>query len=66
MTQNDLIAEHLASGQEIDPMTALRDYGIFRLAARIYDLRGEGLLIAERTVRAGKKHWSAYKLAFQH
>lgn len=35
------IMQHLREYGEIDPMTALREYGIYRLGARIYDLRKE-------------------------
>lgn len=43
MTQNDLIKEHLKKGKKITPMEALVNYGCFRLAARIKDLREGGL-----------------------
>ena len=32
----------LKAGARINPMSALRDLGIFRLGARIYDLRANG------------------------
>lgn len=66
MSQVDQIAEWLAAGKEIDPRTALREFGCFRLAARIFELRDQGLSIAERTEYAGKKHWSVYRLAIPH
>lgn len=38
----DTVARHLRSRGEITPMQALVTYGIYRLAARIHDLRNEG------------------------
>jgi hypothetical protein len=42
MTQNELILAHLKTGKTITPMEALREYGCFRLAGRIYDLKEDG------------------------
>jgi hypothetical protein len=39
VTQTDQILAHLKTGRPLDPLTALGEYGCFRLAARIYDLR---------------------------
>jgi len=44
-TQTDMIRKHLESGKAITALVALDRYGIFRLAARIKDLRDEGYLI---------------------
>ena len=40
--QNKQILDHLKRGTSITPMGALRLYGCFRLAARIYELRADG------------------------
>lgn len=50
MTQNERILRHLEEIGTIDPMTALRDYSIMRLAARISDLRSQGYNISCRMV----------------
>jgi hypothetical protein len=42
MTQNKMILNHLQQYGKINPLTALKDYGCFRLSARILDLRKEG------------------------
>lgn len=42
MSQEQQILEHLKSGKTLDPMTALREFSCFRLAARINDLRNDG------------------------
>ena len=41
-SQNKQILDHLKRGIDITPMSALRLYGCFRLAARIHDLRADG------------------------
>lgn len=62
MTQNDAIREHLMSGKSITPLDALRDYGCFRLAARIDQLRKQGYCITtEFQTRNGKKY-ASYRL----
>ena len=45
MTQKEMLRWHLENVGEIDPQTALREYGIMRLASRICDLRREGMEI---------------------
>lgn len=60
MTQNDMIRAHLQSGKAITPLDALREYGCFRLAARIADLRREGLDIETLTVQSNGKAYASY------
>ena len=47
-SQNQRIKKHLKSGKEINPYQALRLYGCFRLGARIFDLKKEGMKIKRR------------------
>lgn len=42
MTQNEKILRHLQDHGEITPAEAYEDYGVYRLAARIADLRKVG------------------------
>lgn len=42
MTQLEHLKRHLKSGRSITPLEALGLYGIFRLAARIKELRDKG------------------------
>ena len=42
MNQNDMILVALKNGERITPLTALENFGCFRLSARIWDLRNEG------------------------
>ena len=69
-SQNKRIRKHLESGRNLTPLDALYQYGCFRLGARIYDLRREGLRITAKTVEAtsqsvynGKKHFTQYSLS---
>ena len=62
MTQVDQIRRHMEEHGSITSITALERYGCFRLAARIYDLRGMGHEIdAQRwKTRSGKtvaRYW---------
>lgn len=66
MSQNDRILAHMLTGAELTPLEALDRFGCLRLAARVYELRREGIDIAERTVREGRKHWSAYRLGIPY
>ncbi len=45
VTQKRLILEHLKRFGSIEPMTALREYGCYRLSGRISELRSEGVSI---------------------
>lgn len=62
MNQTDSILDHLKSGRSITPLEALELYGVFRLGARILDLRREGYDIQTETVHQNKKHFAKYHL----
>ena len=52
------IKKHLQSGKSITPLEALYSFGCFRLGARIWDLRNEGMKIKSERLEitsAGKK-----------
>jgi len=48
-TQTQQIRAALESGESITPLDAWQKFGCMRLAARIKDLRDEGLFIETRT-----------------
>lgn len=50
MNQKERILRHLETYGDITPMDALRDYGIYRLGARIFELRKEGHAIRKELV----------------
>ena len=49
-TQCKDVLIHLEANGQIDPLIALNDYGIMRLAARIKDLRNKGFTIHSEMV----------------
>lgn len=56
MTQRDMIREHLQRFGSIEPLTALSQYGCYRLGAVIFNLRhDEGLNIETKIVEAKSK-----------
>lgn len=69
-SQNKRIRKYLESGKSLTPLDALYQFGCFRLSARIYDLRDQGLRIKAETkeitspaVYGGKKHFTQYSLS---
>ena len=48
-TQSERVLEYMATYGSITPLEALRDLGVFRLAARIHDLRREGHNVVKGT-----------------
>lgn len=62
MNQKQQIAKYLSKGKSITPMDALKKFGCFRLAARIADLRNEGVNIATKIVTKEGKSYASYKL----
>jgi hypothetical protein len=44
-SQLNRIKKHLQAGKSISPMIALREFGCLRLAARISDLKEQGMRI---------------------
>jgi hypothetical protein len=59
--QASVILDHLNQGDSITAIDALNNYGCFRLAARIHELRKEGWDIQERIVKgANGKRYSQY------
>ena len=62
-TQLENIREYLERGGELTPLDALRQFGCLRLAARINDLRRDGLAIDTLASEAKGKRFAAYRLA---
>jgi hypothetical protein len=62
MTQAEAIRAHLESGLDLTPITALDLYGVFRLAARVDELRDEGMDIETIIEKRGRKRYARYKL----
>ena len=68
MTQCDRILRHLEDLGSITSLEAIRDYGIYRLASRITDLKKRGYYIISETKTGSNRygeptHWKVYRLA---
>jgi hypothetical protein len=48
-TQNKRLLNAMKAGAVVDPMYALNQLGIYRLASRVYDLRKAGIAINKAT-----------------
>ncbi len=62
MTQNQQIANYLSKGKAITPIQALNKFNCFRLAARISDLRNDGLKIITKIVTKEGKSYASYSI----
>lgn len=67
ITQCDRILRHLRDYGSITSLTAMKEYGIMRLASRISDLKAQGYMF-HVTVKTGKNryneptHYNVYRL----
>jgi hypothetical protein len=65
-TQLDHLRAHLKTGRTISPLEALGLYGMFRLAARVKELRNAGWdITTEVRYDPNHKPYATYKLAEQ-
>lgn len=62
MSQTDQIRAALIFGRSLTPLDALNEFGCFRLAARVADLRREGLDIECKTETTNGKRYARYQL----
>lgn len=62
MSQRTQILQYLRAHGHITPLTALRDLGVMRLAARIEELRTKGHLIETCMTKHGRKKYATYVL----
>lgn len=61
-TQKELVLERLKEGRSITPLEALSEYGCFRLAAVICELRKDGYGIETEMVTVNGKTYASYTL----
>ncbi|MFA5715179.1 MAG: helix-turn-helix domain-containing protein [Candidatus Paceibacterota bacterium] len=59
-SQNKQVLTWLKSGQSLTNFQAASYFSIYRLSARIYDLRKRGNNIKSELEFDGSKHWSRY------
>lgn len=63
MTQNDTLLNHMMTGRSISPLEALGLYGVFRLAARMFELKAKGVDIQKVTkVDINGKQYAEYSI----
>jgi hypothetical protein len=63
MSQNQQIANYLQKGRKLTAIDALNKFGCFRLAARIADLRNDGMNIKTTIVKLkNKKQIAQYSI----
>jgi hypothetical protein len=62
MSQTEKIKNYLQKGKKISPILALNKFGCFRLAARIRELKDQGLNVKTEIVYTGNKHHAVYSL----
>jgi len=60
--QTKQILAHLESGKSITPIDALNLFGVFRLSARIKNLRDQGHKVVTDMIQSGDKRFASYRL----
>lgn len=63
ITQCDKILRHLKDYGSINPLEALGQYGIMRLASRITDLKRRGHLITKETKKSKNRYGETVRYA---
>lgn len=61
-SQNQNVLKHLKSGKTLTALQALNWYGVFRLAARVLDLKAAGHDIITTPIQRGAKRFASYSL----
>ena len=61
-SQNKVLRKHLESGKSISPLMALNRFGIYRLAARIRNLKDDGMNISTTMIYLNPVKFAKYKL----
>ena len=59
-SQSKVILDHLLEGKSLTALDALNEYGCFRLAARVHELRKDGYDIEEQIVERNGKRYASY------
>lgn len=66
-SQNEMVLEHLMTGRSITPLEAIGVYGIYRLAARVCELKKAGYVIESEVRRdKNKKPYARYFMPAFH
>lgn len=63
MTQEQRLLQYLKDHGSINPLQALQELGIFRLAARVNDLRNSGVAITSRSTKVTNRFGEECRVA---
>lgn len=63
MSQTSDVLAYIEKYGSIDPIRAMNDLHVMRLASRIADLRKAGIPIETEIVSTGRTRWAVYKKA---
>jgi len=66
MTQEERVLKYLEEFNSINALQALRDCGVFRLSARIYNLRQDGHDIETKRVNVTNRYGEQVSIAEYH
>lgn len=61
-SQNEILKKWLKKHKEITPLKAFNELGIYRLSARILDLKSEGMNIETKMMYANPVKYAKYVL----
>jgi len=62
MSQLNKIKQKLQTGASLTAIDAFEEFGCFRMAARIADLRNQGMNIKTTIIEKNKKRFASYQL----
>lgn len=63
MTQTDQVYKYLKDFGAITPLDALRDLGIFRLGARVFELRDRGIKVETTMISVKNRYGGTTRIA---
>lgn len=63
LTQLEWVRQQLEAGRTLTPLDALRDYGIMRLGARVWDLIEGGMRVKSRMVERTNRRGQTVRVA---
>ena len=62
-TQKERVLQYMQDFGSVNPLQAMKDLGVMRLAARISDLKEEGHKITRKTVTAKNRYGNSVSFA---
>ena len=62
VSQCETLLKYMQTGRSISSLVALDKFGVFRLAARVHQLKQRGFRIETRFIKVGEQKFAAYRL----